>query len=751
MNAARPQMKSTGPDPILERVNIDGTVSSSFARIRMAQTYRNASDTNVEIVYTFPLPLQSTLLDVVTVLDGKRHRGTVLARVEAEEGYEGAIEKGDTAIMVERPEPSLFTMNLGNLLAGETATIEVEFAMLLDWRRNQLRLSLPMTLAPRYDEEHSPLQPHQKPFNDILVERPFSLALQLSKDFDGASIASPTHRLATQFREGGVEVRLQRSEAWMDKDFVLTVETESAPRPFACLAPDGDGKVFYGSVQIPPANAAAPARDVKIVLDCSGSMNGDSISLAREGVLKLLEKLRPEDRFGLVAFGSHAIQWEPEVLPASEHSLEAASAWVRERDADMGGTEMEGALNSAIAMPGAGKQCDVFLITDGQTGRTRELEKMARRAGHRMFVVGVGVAPQQDPLRELAETTGGAIEWVTPGEFMADAIHKIFARLIEIPVSDLRVVSDGGFEWEARTPAHSVFTGDTVHFFGAIRDARAPVHVEWRRPDGSTQSLPLRMGEELGAEVLAAIPRVAASLRIRDLQRHDESSEEAVQLAVQYQLVTAQTNHLLIVEREGKRATGIPAIRQVPQVMPPGWGVASDKRALRHGKGLPSYPANESSSVAGVYCMSLPDTEDVGVKHYRAKKSAPWSDVGVKHYRTKKSAPWSIEDFVESANKHYSSLIRVTPLAGAFHELLSLGLPIELLDELYELSRLSPEKDVVLAFWCALHKRAAALHLGRGLRRSMRRAGLPLSANQHLVLAIGSRLEQLSGALATAG
>ncbi len=734
MNAARPQMKSTGPDPILERVNIDGTVSSTFARIRMAQTYRNASDASVEIVYTFPLPLQSTLLDVVTVLGGKRYRGTVLAKVEAEEGYEGAIEKGDTAIMVERPEPGLFTMNLGNLMAGESATIEVEFATLLDWRRNQLRLSLPMTLAPRYDEEHSPLQPHQKPRNDILVERPFSLTLQLSKDFDGASIASPTHRLATQFREAGVQVKLQRSEAWMDRDFVLTAETESAPRPFACLAPDSEGKVFYGSVQIPPANAAAPARDVKIVLDCSGSMNGDSISLAREGVLKLLEQLRPEDRFGLVAFGSHAIEWERTVLPASEHNLEAASAWVRERGADMGGTEMVGALNSAIAMPGAGRQCDVFLITDGQIGRTPELEKMARRAGHRMFIVGVGVAPQQDPLRELAETTGGAIEWVTPGEFIADAIHKIFARLIEIPVSDLHVVSDGGFEWEARTPAHSVFTGDTVHFFGGVRGGRAPVHVEWRRPDGTTGRIPLSIGEASEAEVLAEIPRVAASLRIRDLQRHDESSEEAVLLAVQYQLVTSQTNHLLIVDREGKRATASPAIRQVRQMMPAGLGEAVAMKHMACRSDVSWSPASNAARSNPLSAISNLCSEGPG-------------DVT---YSLKARSPRSIEDFFKSANKHYASLLRVTTLAETLRELENFGLSEDVLDELRELARTSSERDVVIAFWAALLAYPHSRHIGRGLRRSMKRAGLPTSANQHLVRAIGARLQQFSNALATA-
>ena len=55
----------------------------------------------------------------------------MVEKKEAERDYEEAIDKGDTAIMLERAGNGLCTLNLGNLMAGETAVIRYRYAQLL--------------------------------------------------------------------------------------------------------------------------------------------------------------------------------------------------------------------------------------------------------------------------------------------------------------------------------------------------------------------------------------------------------------------------------------------------------------------------------------------------------------------------------------------------------------------------------------------------------------------------------------------
>jgi Ca-activated chloride channel family protein len=725
MNMAHPHMAaSSGPAPVLERVKVEGSLQGTLARILMRQTYRNPTDEPLEVIYTFPSPRQSTLLGVEVELAGQRRRGQVFVKAQAEAKYEEAIAAGDTALMVERPEPGLYVMNLGNLMAGEVATVEVEFAMLLDWHRNQLRLSLPMTLAPRYGEERSELEDHQKPASSILVERPFELNLRLSRDFLGAQVSSPTHWLSTQQDDSGIHVRLQRETAWMDRDFVLSVHSTIAPKPFGCVVTDGEQATFYGSLQIPPSNAKAIARDVKVVLDCSGSMGGESIALARSGVLNLLDRLRPEDRFGLVAFGSQPVAWQPRLQGASEDHLEAAASWIRERNADMGGTEMAAALRCAFAL-GTGKDgCDIFLVTDGQVGEVREVITEATRSGHRVFVVGIGTAPHQDLLSRLAQETGGAAEWVTPGEQVAEAIHRLFTRLVEVPVSDLQITSSSGFVWQALPGAG--FSGDTLHVFAGMRDKADAVHIEWRMPDGARHRALLPAAAPVN-DLAADLPRVAAGARIRDLSKGNESAQIMAELAVRYGLVTAQTNLLLTIEREGGRATGMPRIYNVDHMMAAGWGAT----ALAVDWALPSF---QSSSPTADYSGDIT---------FSRKRVGEIDGISRAMHMIRSVDPGG---FAMAANAAYRSIENAQPLELTIAHLRALGLPHSVINRLMLLAGVHSEREVVRAFWALLLNRSQIFTAGRGLRRAAHLARVE-KADDALILEIGRWLDQEVGDL----
>jgi Ca-activated chloride channel homolog len=56
----------------------------------------------------------------------------------------------------------------------------------------------------------------------------------------------------------------------------------------------------------PPATATRAPTTLVIVLDRSGSMTGERIESAKTALLTLVDRLNPNDRFGLVAFDTHA-------------------------------------------------------------------------------------------------------------------------------------------------------------------------------------------------------------------------------------------------------------------------------------------------------------------------------------------------------------------------------------------------------------------------------------------------------------
>lgn len=71
MNHARMTTRG-GDDAMLEGVKASGDLRGVLLEMSVEQRFRNPSDQNVEIIYSFPLPWGAVLLDVSVQL-GERH------------------------------------------------------------------------------------------------------------------------------------------------------------------------------------------------------------------------------------------------------------------------------------------------------------------------------------------------------------------------------------------------------------------------------------------------------------------------------------------------------------------------------------------------------------------------------------------------------------------------------------------------------------------------------------------------------
>ena len=245
-------------------------------------------------------------------------------------------------------------------------------------------------------------------------------------------------------------------EGSLDRDFVVTVDGLQA-RPLASVAPDGDGWVALASFLPPSPAEPAPEAGlrVKLLVDCSGSMAGDSIAQARRAVARLLEKLGERDQVDLSRFGS-TVQHFHSMARATREHLARCRRWARALQADLGGTELLAALTEVFERgqpgDGAGDGADVFLITDGEVHEADEIVTLARQHRQRVFVVGVGSAPNESLLQRLAAQTGGSAELVTPNESIEDALMRLFARLRQPRVTSLAVDWPAQPDWSVPLP-----------------------------------------------------------------------------------------------------------------------------------------------------------------------------------------------------------------------------------------------------------------------------------------------------------
>jgi len=190
------RLETQGGQPVmLLGVKLTGELRGLMFEARVEQRFCNPTDSNVEVVYSFPLPWGAVLLGVDVQLGDKHLTGAVVEKEEAEDRYEEAISEGNAAIMLEKNRDHSYSLNLGNLAAQEDCIITLRYAQTLQFEQHALRLLISTVIAPRYGDAviDGGLLPHQAPSHSLLAEYPFDIVLRLHGDLADARVASPSH------------------------------------------------------------------------------------------------------------------------------------------------------------------------------------------------------------------------------------------------------------------------------------------------------------------------------------------------------------------------------------------------------------------------------------------------------------------------------------------------------------------------------------------------------------------------------
>lgn len=563
---------SEGPSPVLVGVQAEGRLDAVLFSLTLRQTYRNTSDRVLEVVYTFPLPHQAVLLGFASELNGERQEGVIVGKREAEQQYEKSLEEGDAPVMLEANADGLHTANIGNLKPGDEIVLESRFVQLLSFEQGRLRVAVPTTIAPRYGQPaRAGLQPQQVPVASLDAEYPLKLALTIGEALSGSAVECPTHR-SEIVRDPDGTTRLSLDPvAVLDRDVVLIV-TPREPRPSLLVratdvANPSAPVVMMAALQPPLAEPRARI-GLKLLVDCSGSMNGDSIASARAALHGVIDGLGDQDRLCLSRFGS-TIEHLVEPTAGKPQALRHIRSVIDSIQADLGGTEMEGALAAVfgLSVRDEEKGGDVLLITDGEIWQADEMVAAARTSGHRIFAIGVGSAPAEGVLRSLAEATGGACEFATPGEALEAAALRMLSRIRQPQFAHARVDWGKAPVWTFG-PTPGLFGGDTVIAFAGFSEAIDGGAVRLLADDAHGKTVELARGEADAPCPGDSLSRVAAARRLSASIESD-----ALALAVQYQLMTKQTNCILVHRREvADKTTEQAELHRVSSMVAAGWG-----------------------------------------------------------------------------------------------------------------------------------------------------------------------------------
>ncbi|MCB1569374.1 MAG: VWA domain-containing protein [Xanthomonadales bacterium] len=536
-------------------------ITDLLAEYRLSHRFRNEGGEAVEAVYTFPVPLDAAFLGMEATLAGEQLTATVTAKSKAARRYDDALAEGDSAVLLESLRPGLLCVNLGNLKPGEDGEIVLRFAAPLRSCEGAVRFSLPLVHRPRYGR--SKLDELETPAPDFAVEHPLAASIHVRGLLAGMPVSCATH--AVRFANDNSGTTLQLNQAMLDRDLALVFDLPADFRGQARRVKDGEATIGLLSFNTPPSTHAPEPCEVCLVLDGSGSMQGDAIVQSRAALRAVAEALQADDRIQVLCFGSSVVRLFRRPMQVSERVREVLNAQADAVDANLGGTKMSDALESAIDALSTGEANDgrnraIILVTDGgvEPEALDEVRAQAEAEGIRIFVVAVGSSAGVDVLTPLAHATGAVLERAVPAEPIDEVVLRQLRRLREAQPLSIQI------EWsdaKARPlPVSVTYPGDAVMAMAFLPDGKS-VRANVRLGDAQAYAFTLETLEE--APALRALAGQCA-------YQHAARDERAA-LALRYGLISQYTSAVLVkVRAADDKIEGLPRVKAVSPMLPHG-------------------------------------------------------------------------------------------------------------------------------------------------------------------------------------
>ncbi len=420
-------------------------ITGLIARVGITQKFTNRGGVWAEGIYRFPLP-QGAAVDRMTVKVGDRVlEGEIQQKETARRIYQKARDAGQTAAIVEQQRRNQFETRLANIGPGELIEITISYLQNVSYSDFSYHLRLPMTFTPRWEPglQTTSVQAGTKQAAPQMVAAGstpgFKLKLhaRLISTVEFAAIESRYHDVDIRQVDNGYSIELLNPFEVADRDFELSWTPVLQSHPSTSLTTYNDGESVYAQLMLAPplADAIDPQpREVILIIDTSGSMEGASMAQAKTALSHALKSLGPDDYFNLLQFNSVTEQLFDQSVPVTQTSLYIAQNFINRLEAN-GGTDMAPALRAALSMPEVAQLMrQVVFITDGAvSNETRLLQMVAEDLGEsRMFTVAIGHAPNSWFMRKTAEIGRGSYVHIGKPDEAGKQMSALWGR-IQLP------------------------------------------------------------------------------------------------------------------------------------------------------------------------------------------------------------------------------------------------------------------------------------------------------------------------------
>ena len=441
----------------LKDTQVDVSISGVIAAVTVRQVYSNMGGVPINGKYIFPGSTRAAVHGMKMTIGERVIRAKIKEKEQARKAFEAAKQEGKNASLLEQQRPNVFSMEVANVMPGDTIEIELNYTELLVPEDGTYQFVYPTVVGPRYTS----LTSAQATPSERWVQNPylkegtaprtdFSIEVALAAGMPIQEISSRSHDIDVAFGdESQAHIGLTKQDGFAgDRDFILDYRLSGRQISSGLILQQGKDENFFLLMTQPPKRVepdTIPPREYLFVIDVSGSMSGYPLDTAKRLVKDLIGGMRSTDSFNVLFFASDSKVLSETPVPATPPNISRAVAMIGHSRGG-GGTELKKAMQRAMNLPKQeGVSRTMVVITDGYIHAEREVfELIQQNLNHtNVFAFGIGSSVNRYLIEGMAKAGQGEPFAVTKADEAKGAAEK-FGRYISQPVlTDIEVAFQG--------------------------------------------------------------------------------------------------------------------------------------------------------------------------------------------------------------------------------------------------------------------------------------------------------------------
>ncbi len=534
-----------------QRVSVE--IDNQIATTNIDMQFTNEGEQLAEGTFLFPLPEGATVDELIMYIDGTAIEARVLPAGEAREIYDEIVRQYRDPALLEFVGTSAIQANVFPIPPGDSRRIEITYGQVLEVDNGLIQYVYPIS--------------NSRTITGRVIDQ-MSVNVTVSGNDEIGNVYSPTHELGIVRRDDnlGFDAGFEALDYSPGGDFSMFygIVNEEININLLSYRESANADGFFMLLVQPPLSVPEDQilpKDVIIVLDQSGSMQGDKWDQAREAANYVLENLNDDDRFNVIMF-STGVRIYSDSMEGVDIVPEA-TAWIDEQYAN-GGTDINLALTNALEMADPDRETTVIFLTDGLATEgiieTPDIldninDLSEANDNVRIFTFGVGNSVDTLLLDSIVRDFAGAGSYVRTGERIDEEVASLYTKISAPVLTDISIdFDDMRTELVYPTQLPDLFAGEQLTIVGRYRDGAEGVNITLNGEiSGESTSFiysDLAFQNRAGGE--SFIARLWATRRIADMLNSirlngesDELVDSIVDLSVRYGIITPYTSFLI--------------------------------------------------------------------------------------------------------------------------------------------------------------------------------------------------------------